>query len=177
MPQSSVRFDYGFGVVGESRKHGARRAKPGLINSPSAANNVVGRAFTQAAGGGTVQAGGTGIFAGILSNPKQYASYGSASGGPLGPTITLPNNSLAEFTEEDYSLVVAMTNANVNIGDYVVFLQADGTLQSVAPGSAIPTGCTRILGAVVNDLPQPTANGLCTISMTGPLSGGPAGAD
>jgi hypothetical protein len=177
MPQTTVRFDYGFGVVGESRKHGSRRAKPGLINSGTAANNVVGRAFTQAAAGGTVAAGGTGIFFGLLANPKQYASYGTAAGGPLAPTITLANQTIGEFVESDYSFIVAMTNANVGIGDYVCFSQTDGSLQSVAPGSAVPTGYTRILGAVVDDLPQPTAGGLCTISLTGPLSGGPAGSD
>jgi hypothetical protein len=177
MPQSTVRYDYGFGVVGESRKHGARRAKPGLLNSTDATQNVIGRAVTLNGDGKTFGAGGTGVFGGILSGPKQYASYGTAAGGPLAPTITLPNNTIAELTEEDYALVVAMTNANVAIGDYVVFAQATGALQSVTPGSAIPANTTRILGAVVNDLPQPTANGLCTISLTGPLSGGPSGSD
>jgi hypothetical protein len=173
--QNTVRYDYGFGVPGESRKHGARRVKPGFIQGSTPA--VVGYAFTQANSGGVVAAGGTGIFFGILSGPKQYASYGTSGGGPLAPTLTLPNNSQGQFTEEDYGLVVQMANANVNIGDYVVFAQATGQLSSVAPGSAIPSGSTRILGAVVNDLPQPTAGGLCTISMTGPLSGGPSGSD
>lgn len=172
--QSTVRYDYGFGVVGESRKHGARRAKPGFIVSGSAANNVVGRAFTQVKTGGAVAAGGTGVFFGLLANPKQYASFGTSAGGPLAPTITLPNNTLAEFVESDYSFIAQLTNANAAIGDYIVFLQADGTLQSVTPGAALPAGTTQIHGAMVDDLPQPTANGLCTISLTGPLPIGPA---
>jgi len=171
MPQSTVRYDYGFGVVGESRKHGATRRKPVLLNSTDATQNVIGRAITLNADGKTYGAGGTGVFGGILSGPKQYASYGTAAGGPLAPTITLPNNTIAESTEEDYALVVAMTNANVAIGDYVVFAQATGALQSVTQGGALPAGTTRVLGAIVNDLPQPTANGLCTISLTGPLAG------
>ena len=176
MLQSTVRFDYGFGVVGESRKHGARRAKPGFIVSADQTQNVVGRAFTQANTGGVVAAGGTGIFYGLLANPKQYASRGTLAGGPLGATLTLPNNTEAEFVESDYAFIVQMSNANVHIGDFVVFANATGVLSSVAPGAALPANSTQILGAMVNDLPQPTANGLCTISMTGPLPIGPAAA-
>jgi hypothetical protein len=174
--QKNVLFDYGFGVVGESRKHGARRAKPGFIVTTDPTQNVVGRAFTQPGAGGAVSAGGTGIFYGILAWPKQYASRGTAAGGPLAPTLTLPNNVEAEFVEADYALVVMMSNASVQIGDYVVFANATGVLTSVRPGAALPANSTQILGAVVNDLPQPTAGGLCTISLTGPLPVGPAAA-
>lgn len=171
--QSTIRFDYGFGVVGESRKHGSRRAKPGFIVSADATQNVVGRAFTQVKTGGAVSAGGTGVFAGLLANPKQYAGRGTATGGPLAPTLTLPNNVEAEFVEADYAFVVQMSNANVAIGDYVVFAQSTGILTSVTPGAALPANSTQIHGAVVNDLPQPTAGGLCTISLTGPFAMGP----
>lgn len=174
--QSTVRFDYGFGIVGESRKHGARRAKPGLILTGTPANNVVGRAFTQANTGGTVAAGGTGVLFGILANPKQYASRGTSAGGPLAPTVTLANGTIGEFVESDYSLIVQLTNANPKIGDYIVFAQADGQLTSVAPGAALPANTTQIHGAMVDDLPgQASANGICTISLTGPLPVGPTG--
>lgn len=173
MVQQVVRFDYGFGVPGESRKHGSRRAKPGFIVSADATQNVVARAFTQVKTGGVVSAGGTGVFFGLLANPKQYASRGTAAGGPLAPTLTLPNNVEAEFVEADYSFVAVMSNANVAIGDYVVFAQATGILTSVTPGAALPANSTQIHGAMVNDLPQPTAGGLCTISLTGPLPIGP----
>lgn len=170
--QTTVRFDYGYGVVGESRKHGSRRAKPALINTTNAANNVVGRAFTYNNDGKTVGAGGTGVLAGILANPKQYASFGTSAGGPLAPTITLPNNTIGEMVEADYGLVVQLTNNNAKIGDYIVFLQADGTLQSVTPGAALPTGSTQIHGAMVDDVPGNT-DGLCSIALTGPLPIGP----
>lgn len=171
--QSTIRFDYGFGVVGESRKYdGGRRAKPGFIVSADATQNVVGRAFTQVKTGGVVSAGGTGVFFGLLANPKQYVAKGT-SGNPLAATLTLPNNTEAEFVEASYSFVAQMSNANAAIGDYVVFAQATGILQSVTPGAALPANTTQIHGAMVNDLPQPTANGLCTISITGPLPIGP----
>jgi hypothetical protein len=172
--QQVVRYDYGFGVPGEWRKAGGgRRTKPGFIVSGSAANNIVGSAFTQAAAGGVVSAGGTGIFAGILCGPKQYASYGSNAGGPLGPTITLPNNTQGEFAQSGDGLVVVMQNANVGIGDYVYFTNATGLLSSAPAGTAVPANCTQILGAVVDDLPQPTAGGLCAISLMGPQPGTP----
>lgn len=171
--QTTVRYDYGFGVVGESRKHGSRRAKPGFIVTTDPTQNVVGRAFTQPNTGGAVSAGGTGVFYGLLASPKQYVSKGTAAGGPLAPSIVLPNNVEAEFVEADYAFIAQMSNANVHIGDYVVFANATGILQSVAPGAALPAGTTQIHGAMVNDLPQPTANGLCTISLTGPLALGP----
>lgn len=172
--QQVVRYDYGFGVPGEWRKAGGgRRTKPGFIVSGSAANNIVGSAFTQAAAGGVVAAGGTGILAGILVGPKQYASYGSSAGGPLGATITLPNNTQGEFAQSGDGLVVVMQNANVGIGDYVMFQNSTGLLSSAPAGTAVTTGYTQILGAVVDDLPQPTAGGLCSISLMGPQPGTP----
>jgi hypothetical protein len=170
--QKVVLYDYGFGVVGESRKHGSRRAKPGFIITTDPTQNIVGRAFTQVKTGGAVSAGGTGVFFGLLANPKQYVSKG-VSGNPLAPSIVLPNNVEAEFAEADYAFIAQMSNANVAIGDYVVFSQATGALQSVTPGAALPAGTTQIHGCAVNDLPQPTANGLCTISLMGPFALGP----
>lgn len=170
--QTTVRYDYGYGVVGESRKHSARRAKPLLLNSTTPANNVVGRAVTYNNDGKTVGAGGTGVFAGLIGNPKQYASFGTSAGGPLAPTMTLPNNTIIEGVETDYGFIAQLTNNNAKIGDYVVFLQADGTLQSVTPGSALPAGSTQIHGAMVDDVPGNT-DGLCAIALTGPLPIGP----
>lgn len=173
MTQSVVRYDYGYGIVGESRKHSARRSKAVLLNSTDATHNVVGRAVTYNADNKTVGAGGTGVFAGLISNPKQYAQRGTAAGGPLAPTMTLPNNTIIEAVESDYAFVAVVTNNNAKVGDYVVFLQADGTLQTVNQGAALPAGTTQIHGAMVDDVPGNTA-GLCSISLTGPLPLGPA---
>lgn len=131
--QSAVRYDFAFGMPGELLKDGPTRVQPGFIQSASAAYNVVGStAFTQAASGGIVQAGGTGNFVGILANPKVYASYGTLSGGPLAPTIVLPNNISAEFALMGY-LVAILANANISIGDLVQFDNTTGALSSVAP--------------------------------------------
>jgi hypothetical protein len=176
MTQSVVRYDYGFGVVGESRKHGARRSKPLLLVSANAALNVIGRALRYNADGKTVGVDGTGAYAGILCGPKQYASRGTAAGGPLASTIVLPNNTLIEAVEFDYSLIVQLTNNNAAIGDYIVFATTGqiGALQSVAAGAAVPANTQQIHGAAVDDLPG-NASGLCTISLTGPLVPSAAG--
>ena len=44
--QATVYDNIGFGVVGELFLDGPLRAQPGRLDSASAANNVIGRAFT-----------------------------------------------------------------------------------------------------------------------------------
>lgn len=162
--QSTVRFDQGFGVVGEFAYDGPRKVRPGLIVSASAVNNVIGRAFTQPNTGGTFAAGGTDVFAGILVGTKGYVSQGTAAAGTLAPTLTLPNSTEGEFAIQGFP-IVTMSNANVHIGDDVHFVQATGALLSVAPGTTPTTGNTKVPNASVYALPQPAANGLCVINL------------
>src|SRR4051812_10535659 len=118
--QQTVRFDQGFGVPGEIKYTGPVRAKPGFLVSASAAYNIVGAtACTIPAAGGAVVAGGTGSFFGILANPKLYASIGTTSGGPLAPTLTIPNNTEAEFV--DMGEMVISVPAACNIGDLLQY--------------------------------------------------------
>src|SRR3954469_3071243 len=103
--QSTVNTWSAAGVVGEQAFDGPMRAAPYNLFS-SGVPNLVGNAFTVSSGGnpdpsansalaGTAQVGGTGQFAGILVNPKDYASYGtSGTNGPLAPTMTLPDYSV-----------------------------------------------------------------------------------
>lgn len=232
--QSSIRYDYGFGVPGEILKDGPMRSRPGLINSSSAALNIVGAtAFTQAATGGTVQAGGAGQFAGLLCNPKVYPGFGTSSGGPLAPTLTLPNQIQGEFLFMGF-MVALLANASVLIGDLITYASATGALSStgasvaftasqatnqltvtgtptggkLGPGSIVsaggviigkilangtgtggagtytldtsatvaseamtatgvaPSGSIIVPNAVVDELPQPTANSLALIRLT-----------
>lgn len=131
MFQSSIRYDFTFGVPGEVLKDGPLRSRPGFIVSDDPALNIIGStAFTQAASGGSVKAGGTGIFAGLLCNPKVYPGYGTVSGGPLAPTLTLPNNMTAEFMMMGY-MVAKLANANVLIGDALMYATATGLLSSM----------------------------------------------
>ena len=136
--QQSVRYDLTFGVPGEVRFDGPMRGKPGLLNSASAAYNIVGKtAFTQYSDG-TFKAGGViannNPFAGILCNPKNYASYGTSADGPLAATMTLANNVMAEFLEMGY-LVVSVPAA-CKPGDKLVYDNTTGALSTIEPNFA-----------------------------------------
>ena len=138
--QTVVRYDYAFGTPGEIKYDGPVRAQAGFIVSASAAYNIIGAtAFTQANTGGQVAAGGTNPFFGLLANPKVMASFGTSSGGPLAPTMTLPNNVEAEFLQMGY--MVASVPAACNIGDLVCYNTTTGALSTVAPSGT----CTGIV--------------------------------
>lgn len=146
--QSTVNFVQGFGVVGELYRDGPTRAQSLILNSGSAANNVIGRAFTLQAEG-MAQAGGTAPFVGILANPKTYASFGTTGGGPLAPTITLANNGQAEFVTIG-EIIVSFAGA-FNIGDGVLYDTTTGAISSqsqTASGTGAISTTTLTISAV-----------------------------
>lgn len=136
--QSTVNNVLGFGVVGELAFEGPLRAQSLILTSGSAANNVVGRAFTMVSEG-VAQAGGSGQFAGILSNPKTYASRGTTADGSLAPTLTLANYEQGEFVTMGI-LNVAFAGA-FNIGDGVLY---DTTTGALSAGSRTASGTGSI---------------------------------
>lgn len=156
--QSSVSVDQGFGVVGEVAFDGPTRAQPYIIVSADAANNVVGRAFTSS-NGTVAAAGGTAVFAGILVHPKHYASYGTAAGGPLAPTLTLANNSPGEFLTMG-EIVVTLPGAAA-VGDPVKYNTTTGVLGTGAPGA----GEAAVPNAKVSHYAV-TGAGLAVITLT-----------
>jgi hypothetical protein len=132
--QSTVALNQGFGLVGELVFEGPLRAQPGVVKG-TAANIVVGRAFTIDTADGQFQPGGTGVYGGILSNPKALQSVGTAGGGPLAPTLTVPAGTVGEFSTTG-EMVLAITNA-ANPGDKVTFATADGQLSALAPVTSV----------------------------------------
>jgi hypothetical protein len=158
--QSTVNQFSGAGVVGELFDDGPLRAQPYQLDSSSADNNVFGRAFTIVSQG-VAQAGGTGIFAGILVNPKTSASVGDSSS-PLNPTLTLPNFSQAEILTMG-SIWVTLPAAAA-IGDQVVYDTTTGVLSTISPGNNLPVG-TAFAYAVVDRFTV-TAAGLAVITLT-----------
>lgn len=174
MFQSSVGNNLGAGVVGELYLEGPLRAQPGLLASAAAANNVIGRAFTivnpgtgsfETANDPTapdVGAGGTGVFAGILANPKVYSNPGTAAGGTLAANTTLPNTTVVELVQQTAGMFVLLPAAFAP-GDWVFFNQATGALTSAAPGTATPGGSTRLPGGRVERFASAAA-GLAVIS-------------
>lgn len=148
--QTSVSLKQGFGVVGEMYSDAPRKAQSFILNSASAANNVVGRAFTVASEG-VAQAGVAGSntvrFAGILASPKTYANKGT-TGDTLAANQTLANGVQAELVSEG-DIIVALPAAAA-IGDVVYYTDATGVLTTTQPGAAAPGASTLIRGAYVN---------------------------
>ena len=162
--QSTVNVNLGFGIPGELIVDGPQRVDSLTLDSNG---GTIGLAFTKshttnvATQGGTV---GTGVlFAGILVNPKVYASYGSVGGNPLDPTLFLPANSQGEFLTMG-TIVVTIVGA-ANIGDLVQYNTTTGVLSAVAPGGSATTGNALIPNAVVWNYPQ-SATGLTAIRIT-----------
>lgn len=158
--QSTVALNQGFGVVGEIVFEGPLRATPGIIKGADPTLNVVGRAFTVDVADGQYTAGGTGVFGGILANPKALSSVGTSAGGPLAPTLTVPNGTVGEFVTMG-EIVVAL-GAGANIGDPVKFVNATGVIATGAPGA----GETAIANAKVTRFSNAAA-GLAVVSLTG----------
>ena len=153
--QSNVRQFMTSGVVGEVVLDGAVRSRGVILNSTNEANNVVGRALTYSnanADGVRVEAGGAGVFAGILTHSKQYAALGTQAGGALAPTLTIPNNSQVEATYFATGVYVELTcnqNQVISIGDKVAFNQTNGVLIAFPANQNAPAGHTEIVGARV----------------------------
>lgn len=147
--QLSIRQFPTDGIVGDFSLDGPIRSQSVLLNSSDPTQNVIGRAVTMTAGSdGVAVAGGTGVFGGILTNSKTYASLGTTAGGPLAPTLTLPNNLPAQATTVAPGIFVTLTTT-ANVGDQVYWVNATGALGAVAPGSAAGAGNTLIPGASV----------------------------
>lgn len=136
--QSVVRNDVASGVIGDLAFTGPVRSKPYVLDSTDAANNVIGRVFTETGTEGIAQAGGTGAFAGILINSKSYASPGTASG-TLAPTLTLPNGAVGELMQMGEVFIPLAENAAA--GTVLSYNTTTGVIVAGAPGAgeaAIP---------------------------------------
>lgn len=157
--QSTVSFNQGFGIVGEIVFDGPVRAQPGIVKG-TAANIVMGRAFTIDAADGQFQPGGTGAFGGIMISPKNQTSLGTSAGGTLAPTLVVAAGSAAQFATMG-EITVNLTNAAA-IGDGVYFVQATGALAAGTAGA----GQTQIVNAAVKRYATGGA-GLAVISLTG----------
>jgi hypothetical protein len=157
--QSTINVNLAFGVVGELIQDGPQRVDSLTLDSTGGA---VGLAYTKSNSTGIASVGGTGVFAGILVNPKVYASRG-VSGATLDPTMTLPGNSQGEFLTMG-TIVVSVTNA-ANIGDWIEFNQTTGALKAISPGATADAGYTIISNCTVYRNPT-SAAGLVAIRLT-----------
>ena len=163
--QSTVNVNLGFGIPGELIVDGPQRVDTLTLDGNG---GTIGLAFTKsnttdiATQGGTIVAG-TSLFAGILVNPKVYASYGAVGGNPLDPTLFLPANSQGEFLT--MGTIVVNLASSANIGDLVVYNTTTGVLSAIEPTTSPATGYALVPNAVVWQYPT-SAAGLVAIRLT-----------
>lgn len=167
--QPSVRIDQTTGIVGDIVLDGPLWGQPGILNSTSAANNVIGRAFRHLTNqdlqvSADVEAGRP--FAGILANSKVYATSGPATG-TLDATLALPNNTEVELVTGTAGMLVELSTV-ANIGDNVFFATATGILAAdtgrtladheLIPGSTVVRNNTSGSGrqAIISIVPSQT---------------------
>ena len=137
---SSVVSDIRSGVVGEISFDAPYTGVSAVVNTTDATNNVFGRAFTYADESvETIQAGGAGLFAGILVNPKAFAVT------TVDGTSGVPNGTPVEVMREGECYVMLTAGTAVTIGDPVFFVNATGALGAGTAG----VGKTQIVGATV----------------------------
>lgn len=165
--QTTVSLTPGLGVAGDIYNDGPYRAQSYILTSDDAAYNVFGRAFT-ITGQGVAKAGGLASlpFAGILVNSKVHALLGTAAGGSLAPSLTLPNYTQADLMTEG-SCIVALAAAAA-IGDLVVYDVVTGVLSTIAPGANLPVGKAFTCGIV--DYYTVSGAGLAVITLTPTLT-------
>jgi hypothetical protein len=165
--QTTVIGDIRSGVIGEIAFNGPTRAVSAMLDSGAgAANNVVGRAFCYASTeNNTVKAGGdAGIFAGILIQPKSHALRGTAVGGTLADSLTVPDGVAVELLQMG-EVFVSLATDGATIGSLVKYDDTTGVLDH----GAASTGETQVPNAtVVRVEPSPTAAGayLAVIRLT-----------
>jgi hypothetical protein len=146
--QNSVEINQGAGTPGEQYSDGPFRAQSYQINSEDADNNIIGTTVCSISAEGVCQAGnaaGAFVIAGLLVDPKTVALFGTL-GQPLAPTLTVPN-----FTQVECATMgsyFAKLPGAANIGDWLIYDESTGALDSVAPGTSLPGGSQWANGVV-----------------------------
>lgn len=139
-------------IVGTLAFDGPQRAVALILDSADEGNNVFGRAFTYKTED-TAEAGGAGVFAGIMTNPHAYAI----------DQVTAKNGTAGEFLHMGEVFVLLTDSTAPAIGSQVYFVPATGELTTTAADN------TEIKGAVVSrHTPVAETGGhLAVVSLTG----------
>lgn len=159
--QSSVFINAGAGVPGEFYSDTPHRTQSFIIDSTDPTNNIIGSTCCTIVSQGIAEAGGTGVFAGFLVDPKDIALFGSG-GLPLSPTLVVPNFTQVECLTEG-SIWVTLPGAAA-IGDVVIFDQTTGQISTITPTTALPGGSSYAFAVV--DYFTVTTAGLAVITVT-----------
>lgn len=133
------------GYPGDFPFFGPMVVNPVILKTSNSALNVPGVALTYQSGSTTnAVAGGTGVFAGILSNKNTQPYDGNL---PTGPVLNIPNDT-PTFATSLSTGVYATLSTTARVGDGVAFNTSTGVL-AAAPGGVVPNGHTVIPGAVI----------------------------
>lgn len=150
--QTQINKNLANGVVGEFYDNSPKKVDTYILESGSV-DNVVGHAYTSSSEGVAV-AGGNGIFAGLLVNPKQYANYNIS----LGATNVVANGVQASLSK--MGRVWADVGSAGIVGDSIFF---DNTTGALGVGTA-GAGQTQIENCKIFYYPA-TFNGLCVLEL------------
>jgi hypothetical protein len=160
--QSAVSIQQGFGVPGDIFQDVPWVVQSYVLVSTPEANTVGSTAYTITSPGfAQAGSGGTLGFAGILAAPKSYSLFGT-SGAPLAPTLILPDNTQGELLTQ--GMMIVTLPAAANIGDYVLFDNTTGILETVSPTGTLPSG--KSFANAVVALYNVSAAGLAVIQVT-----------
>lgn len=161
--QSSVSLQQGFGVPGELYTDSPWRAESFTLVSADAAYNIIGATAYTITSQGVAEAGSGGAlgFAGILANPKEQSLVG-VGGDPLAPSLTLPNQAQASLVTMG-TMIVTLPDV-AEIGDYVLFDNTTGALETMAPSGTLPLG--KSFANAIVDYYSVTVAGLAVITIS-----------
>lgn len=96
-----------------------------------------GYAFTHNGVNGQVQVGGTGLFAGVLVNPKMYVNYQN-----LKSNMFLPSGTQGSVC--DFGHVFIKSNTSYEIGSIAAYDNATGAISAYASADDVPATSTVI---------------------------------
>jgi hypothetical protein len=160
--QSSVALQQGFGVPGDIFQDVAWVVQSYTIVSDPQVNTVGSTAYTITSQGlAEAGSGGSLGFAGILCAPKSYSLFGTG-GVPLQPTLVLPDETQAELLTQ--GMMIAKLPGAASIGDYVLYDNTTGVLETTAPTDTLPTG--KSFANAVVALFDVSDNGIAVIQVT-----------
>ena len=128
-----------------------------LAGGVDAAEAKIGRAFTYSDVEGKAVIGGSGVFAGIAVNPKEYAIYNN-----FNASLVLPNGVSGQLCT--FGRIFVRVTANVSVGQAAFYSNTDGSIKGATSGSSV-SGYTEIANSMFTDR-DVLANGIAVLQLS-----------
>jgi hypothetical protein len=107
-----------------------------LTGGTAEAPAKIARAFTYTDVEGKAVIGGTGVFAGIAVNPKEYAMYNN-----FNASLVLPNGVAGQLCT--FGHIFVRVTADISVGQAAFFSNTDGSIKGATAGTSV-SGYTEI---------------------------------